>query len=401
MRKLWTTRLRRHQKAQFKYLQLVFNDHFVLALIILAGALLYGYSQLIQQLTPQWWLRPAVAAGLTASLSLGQLAALVEPADATFLLPQTAPFGQFLLRARRYSLLLPGAVLGMAALAVMPLLVVLHIAAWSGTLTLVLALWAFKDADLWLQLLAHYRAFLPRWGRRGLLMGLAFVLLTAGLWWHPAIAMLGAVALNLALRWTVGNHFAPATLDWLGLVAAEDKRMGRLYRFYNLFTDVPGLGGGVRRRKWLDVFLPLVARTPANTWAYLFLRGFLRRTEFLGLTVRLALIGAVVLALVEPVWLVALLALLFVYLVGFQLLPLALAYQEVVFTHLYPLPDAQRTHAFTQLARGVLLLLAGVLALGPLMRGHWLAAGVVLVAGGVAAVGLAQWYFPNRLARPA
>ncbi|WP_179395157.1 ABC transporter permease [Lacticaseibacillus absianus] len=401
MRELWTRRLRRHQKAQFRYLKLVFNDHFVLALIILAGTLMYGYSQTLQTLVVSWWLRPLVGLVLVALLALGQLATLVEPADATFLLPQTGAFAAAMLRARRYSLLLPGAVLALAALAVMPLLRVLGVPAGSGTLTLIVALWAFKDTDEWLQLLGHYQRILPRWATRGLLLVLAWGAVTVGLWVHPALAMLVALAADLALRWRLSSRFAPATLDWLSVVAAEEKRMGRLYRFYNLFTDVPGLAGGVRRRKWLDVLLPLAPKRAGQPWANLFLRGFLRRTEFLGLYLRLAVIGTVVIALVQPLWLAALLAALFVYLVGFQLLPLALAYGEVVFTHLWPLPDQARVRAFIALTRGLLLVLAVGLSVGALLRGRWLVAGVVLGVGIAFGLAFAQWYLPRRLAKAA
>ena len=39
---LWRTRLRQHVQEQQKYLLLVFNDHFVLVLLILFGGALYA-----------------------------------------------------------------------------------------------------------------------------------------------------------------------------------------------------------------------------------------------------------------------------------------------------------------------------------------------------------------------
>ena len=41
---LWRARLRQHVQAQQKYLRLVFNDHFVLILLILFGGALYVYA---------------------------------------------------------------------------------------------------------------------------------------------------------------------------------------------------------------------------------------------------------------------------------------------------------------------------------------------------------------------
>ncbi|WP_461226389.1 ABC transporter permease [Lacticaseibacillus suihuaensis] len=399
MGELWRGRLRRHQKTQFKYLQFVFNDHFVLVLVILAGALLYGYSQLVKTLAVTWWLRPLLALILSGLLSLGSLASLAQAADATFLLPQTGAFAKLLLKARHYSLLLPLAVLALAAVATAPMLQVLGLEPLVGAGLLALALWAFKDVDLWLQLLRFYPAFLPRWANRWLLLAIAFVASCAGLWLHPVITAAVALILDLALRWQIGDHFEATGLNWLSLIGFEERRQGRLYRFYNLFTNVPGLGGGVRRRRYLDGLLRLVPKTHAHTWGFLYLRGFLRRTEFSGLVVRLWVIGAVVLTLAKPLWLVALLAALFVYLVGFQLLPLAKASDDIVFTHLYPVSQAAKTAAFGHLTLGVLLLLAVGQSLGLLALGRWAAAGVALGVGAALAFAFAVWYVPLRLSK--
>jgi ABC-2 type transport system permease protein len=128
-------------------------------------------------------------------------------------------------------------------------------------------------------------------------------------------------------------------------------------------------------------------------------RGFLRRTEFIGLYVRLVVIGAVVIALVDQWWLAALLAALFTYMIGFQLLPLYQVHDEIVFTYLYPLAVTQKPQAFKRLLGVLLLLAAGGLACGALISGHWLVAGSALVAGIIVAIAVAWWYLPTRLAK--
>lgn len=399
MRGLWHDRLARHQKEQFKYLQLVFNDHFVLIMIILFGGLLYGYSRLVRQLAPSWWLPVVIAVVLTGCGLLGRLATLAEEADATFLLPQTTAFSRYLFKARRYSFVLPGTLLVLATLACYPLLGVMHRGAWPAALTLGLAVLLFKDADLWLQLLSLYPHRAPRWVSRWLLALGEFVAIMAGVWLHPAVTMIVALAIDLLLRWRISDWFTPASLDWLRLIKVEDDRMGRLYRFYNLFTDVPGLQGSVRRRKYLDFLTHFVTRSHAHTWAYLYLRGLLRRTEYSGLVVRLAVIGAVVLALVQPWWLVLLLTVGLSYIVGFQLLPFYFVYDELVFTRLYPLPAESRLRSFSHLVLAVLLLVAVVLAIGPLVMGAWVNAGVTLLSGVAMAIVFSRLYVPYRIQR--
>ncbi|WP_279403917.1 ABC transporter permease [Secundilactobacillus kimchicus] len=47
---LFNTRLKRHLKEMFKYLRLVFNDHFVFALLIMLGGLGLAYSNALKTL---------------------------------------------------------------------------------------------------------------------------------------------------------------------------------------------------------------------------------------------------------------------------------------------------------------------------------------------------------------
>ncbi|WP_407892935.1 ABC transporter permease [Lacticaseibacillus sp. N501-2] len=395
MKHLWQTRLKQHSQAQFKYLKLVFNDHFVLVLIIMLGALLYGYSQLVKTMTASWWLPGALALGFTALLGIGRLASLVQKADATFLLPKTTEFPQYLAKARRYSLALPLVVLTFATIAVIPMLKVLGLAVWDA-LALGAALWAFKDADLWLQVLTFYQGA-PTWAKRRHLFGVVLVALGLGFYVHPAIALIAALVVALGLRWQLGVWLDPAHLDWLNLVQAEAKRMGQIYRFYNLFTDVPGLQGTVKRRKYLDGIAKTVFKKQKNTWAWLLIRSFLRRTEFLGLYLRLVVIGALCLAFVSQWWLALALSALFVYLIGFQLLPMYQVHDDIVFSYLYPLPQTQKPNAFKALVVKLLLMAAVINALGALAGGHWLTALAAIVGGLVVAVGFAGWYLPLRL----
>ncbi len=397
MKILWKNRLRRHSQAQFKYLKLVFNDHFVLVLIILLGAVLYAYAQVARTLTNTWWLPMVLAVVFAALLSLGRLASLAEKADATFLLPQTGQFAAYLFKARRYSLALPLAVLSLATLAAVPLLKVLGFQPLSAGLVLGVALWAFKDCDLWLQLLAFYPGTMPHWLRRAWFLVIALVALGAGFYFQPVITLIIALVCDLGLRWRLSEWLNPAHLAWQPLIAAEARRMGRVYRFYNLFTDVPGLQGTVRRRKYLDGVAHLVPRGHRRTWRWLFIRSFLRRTEFIGLYFRLAVIGAVIVALTSQWWLAALFAALFVYLIGFQLLPMYQVHTDIVFAYLYPLPATQKPQAFTQLLTALLGVAAIIIGLGAVVVGHWLPALAAIITGIVVMMAMTVWYLPLRL----
>ena len=47
MNKIWNQRLSQYQQKLLKYLRYVFNDHFVIALFFVFGAVCYGYFNFI------------------------------------------------------------------------------------------------------------------------------------------------------------------------------------------------------------------------------------------------------------------------------------------------------------------------------------------------------------------
>jgi len=396
MLELWKSRVRTHQQQQAKYLRLVFNDHFVLVLIILFGAGLYAYSQFVRQMTSvPWWLVPGLALILTIAATFGRLATLTEAADQVFLLPQAKNFLKYLFRARRYSLGLPTVVLLLLSGASWPLLAKLH-EGWPALVTLAIGLLVFKDADLWVQLLTLYRVKVARGFNRLTLFAFVFVAVLLGLYLHPAVTMLAALALDGLLRWRLADWFAKAPLDYDGMIQSESDRMGRIYRFYNLFTDVPGLNGQVKRRKYLDWLTAFVSKKPANTWRFIYLRGFLRGTEYSGLYIRLTLIGAIILALIQQWWLALLLAIVFIYLVGFQLLPFYYQYDEIIFTHLFPVGQGQKQHSFQRLVAVLLSVQTVIFTVAALLVGQWVTAGAILLVGLVFVVAFTAWYLPLR-----
>ena len=101
-------RRQRHQKKMMKYMRYVLNDHFVLVCLFLAGGLAFYYSNLLNQLSPDFpWSLPIVGIIWWVILPLGKLAILVEPADMAFLLPKEKEMGGYLSRGLRHSLAWP------------------------------------------------------------------------------------------------------------------------------------------------------------------------------------------------------------------------------------------------------------------------------------------------------
>ena len=108
MLKLWNERLRRHQLNQFKYLRLIFNDNFVLAFIVLIGALGFWYSNLLGTISGPIILgKPIVIVLLFLAVQVGGIATLLEDPDSTFLLVKEKEFYKYFKAAKNYSVFVP------------------------------------------------------------------------------------------------------------------------------------------------------------------------------------------------------------------------------------------------------------------------------------------------------
>lgn len=399
MQALWQKRVQKHIQEQVKYLRLVFNDHFVIAIIFLLGALGYTYANAVKGLDPQaWWLKPVLSLVLLAAVSFGRLATLLKEADSVFLLPKESGLVTYLKSARLYSSWLPLIAMAFVTLLVAPLLLITKtVPAWHIAVALI-TLVIIKDRRFSIQLRQWYQADETQ-VTKGLSLILDLAIIASQLYqWLNLVGVLVALGLAYYQRQQLARVQKTQLFDWLAAVGAEDSRMGRIYRLYNLFTDVPGLSSQVKRRRYLDGLLKPITAKPANTYLYLYARGFLRGTEFSGLYIRLVVLGGIILCFSHIWWLSLALGLLLIYLVGFQLLPFYNQYDQIIFTHLYPVPTTKRIQAFSQLMRTLLLLQALLFSVILLVTlGMTIQVGLSVLALFVLVIGFVQFYLPKRL----
>lgn len=399
MQALWQKRVQKHIQEQVKYLRLVFNDHFVIAIIFLLGALGYTYANAVKGLDPRaWWLKPVLSLVLLAAVSFGRLATLLKEADSVFLLPKESGLVTYLKSARLYSSWLPLIAMAFVTLLVAPLLLITKtVPAWHIAVALI-TLVIIKDRRFSIQLRQWYQADETQ-ATKGLSLILDLAIIASQLYqWLNLVGVLVALGLAYYQRQQLVHVQKTQLFDWLAAVGAEDSRMGRIYRLYNLFTDVPGLSSQVKRRRYLDGLLKLITAKPANTYLYLYARGFLRGTEFSGLYIRLVVLGGIILCFSHIWWLSLALGLLLIYLVGFQLLPFYNQYDQIIFTHLYPVSTTKRIQAFSQLMRTLLLLQALLFSVILLVTlGMTIQVGLSVLALFVLVIGFVQFYLPKRL----
>ena len=359
MKELFATRLKQHQKQMMRYLRYVFNAHFVLACTFLLGGVGLYYSDFVKTLPANFLPgKVVILIVLVGLLHVGTFVSLTKPADQVFLLPKEVQMQDFLNRAFRYSLWFPFAVLVLGAGFLMPLYVVSTQQSYWAFFPLVLLLWSLKVAFLYLR---RYQLAQNPWLASRcypLWLVTSGAMLAVALWFSPWLGLIGSVLLALVYRELLLKR-VKQPLAWDKMIATENRRLQRIYRFINLFTDVPQIATSVKRRKYLDGILALIPKDQGHSYLYLFSHRLLRGSDFGGLYARLLVLGSLLLYFVAERWFSIGLGCLFLYLIGFQLAPLYNQFQYMVMTQLYPLPQKQKARALQQLIVG-LLLFAGL-----------------------------------------
>ena len=299
MDKIFQKRRHSYYAQQLKYLRYVFNDHFVLFIVIAAGALGVGYARFLQHSSLNFLEKLLVVMILSVlGLFVGHLATFLEEADSVFLLAKEDEVVRQLRQMLPQSLILPGFV---------------------SLLLIGIAAPALKF--FWPIYLIWF-----------------FVLL--------------AVKVGLYV-YQLRQFLSAGSLDWFSVIHYEENRQARLLKIYALFTNVKGLVTGSKRRKYLDFLLP---KKVGGSYGYLYSRTFLRTGDYLGLTLRLAFL-ALIGSLVIPNFTMAILfATLMNYLLIFQLLALREAYQYQPLLRIYPTDENEKRSSLQQLILKIMLI---------------------------------------------
>lgn len=400
MNDLWRQRQRAYRRLLLKYSRYVLNDHFVIALLFILGGFSLGYAQLVQNLTPEnaaWWVWPVSGIWLWGWLYVGSITTLLKPPDPIFWLPQEKASGQYIQRAFWWSLW-RNCGLQIIGLGIISPLVVrgLGMNSWDllalgltqlllkGTLTLLEYRILTKKRNVQL---ATKQEYLVLFGTQ---ISCLILALRVTCWGGLALA-----ALCLGVVGITTYRLEDYGIDWQLALAKENSRMARLYRFFNLFTNVPAVQGSIKRRKLWDKLLP---QAKGNPYLYCYYRTLVRNPNLSGTYFRLVGVGVLVVLLIPGVWVRGAVAMLCLYLVMNQMLGLASVHRNNLFQYVWPLQPLQQRKALQKVMRYLLggvtiLLVVGV----EIVTKNWLLSGGMLVILSCENAVLTGFYLPQKM----
>src|SRR5699024_92147 len=359
MNNLWKKRLNLYLKRMIKYYRYVFNDHFVIALLFLLGGISYTYSNFIKSLNVDLsypWAKPVVIIVLLVMLQFGKVGTLIDEPDKVFLLPQEKGMREYLMKAQKRAWVSNSVIQIVVWIVLLPFIyygVHLHLV---ESIILLLSQVALKVDQV---NLFFIRAFEAKYqaGKYSLILNyvVPLIVYTLGLYASIYLALGITVGLILYLKSLPKNKI----IQWNYLIDVEKLRLMRKYSFFNLFTDVPQVKKKAKRRKYLDWLIPKFK----NVYGYLFIRAIIRNSEYSGLYIRLTVIEFIVLLFIPKFWLSLVIGMLFIYLIGFQMLPLYKYFDDNVFVHLYPLETNSKGKEFKSILLALLIINALISAI--------------------------------------
>ncbi|GAB4073917.1 ABC transporter permease EcsB [Barrientosiimonas marina] len=376
-------RLASHVKELSRYLRYIFNGHIAFAMLFFVSAGAYYYRQWLEEL-PEGF-PTALIIGVTFGLlvSHSPVRTLVKEPDLVFLIAAEHRMGPYFRDAIIYSFVVQLYVIFLAGAMFGPL----YFAsfpdragdAYLGTLFVMLILKAGNlIANWWMLKIREPELRLTDQIIRVLLNVAVFYCLVQGamLW-----AGITTVLFALIFLYDLTISRKRAGVVWDMLVEKDRSRMQTFYRVANMFTDVPHLKNQVKRRQWLVSLVSRVPLVQSRTFDYLYRISFVRSGDYLGIYVRLIIIGGLIIYFVPNMWMKLLFALLFVYMSSFQLMTLYHQHRTNMWLDLYPVSLAVRQDSFLKLLFQLTGIQTVLFTLLFLLMQEW-GSMVIILAGG-------------------
>ncbi|HDR7771345.1 MULTISPECIES: ABC transporter permease EcsB [Bacillus cereus group] len=396
---LWKERFRYFLQEVRTYSKYVFNDHLKFIFVFIIGAGAYYYQQWLQTLTPSFPTALVMAVLLGLILTAGSIQTLLKEADLVYLLPVEEKLKPYFTKAFLFTFMIQLYIIAIVAAALAPLYFQQMKQTGAGYIWIVIA---FIIVKAWNLFVAWEKSFLTDqniqradWFIRFILNALFVYFLVE----RTSVMFIAGIILLMVLYLAILHQMVKGKpLNWEYLISEEGKKMMLLYRIANMFVDVPALKERVARRKWLDFILSMIGEK--RTYLYLYTRTFLRSGNYFGLYVRLLALGGVILYFIPFLYGRFIVSLIFLYLIGYQLLTLWKHHRMKIWLDLYPVGGEEKKKDFLTLLNAILIIGSVVFTIiFALATKDFMMTGILLVVSIVFSIGFVYQYGAKRIER--
>ncbi|MDH2883552.1 ABC transporter permease [Bacillus cytotoxicus] len=352
---LWKERFRHFLKEVRTYSKYVFNDHLKFIFVFIIGAGAFYYQKWLETLTPSF--ETAIVMGIVLGfvLTVGSIQTLLKEADLVYLLPVEEKLKTYFTKAFFFTFMMHLYVIAIVAAALAPLYFQ-QMKQTGGTYIWIVAILLLVKA--WNLFVTWEKSFLTDQNMQRADWFIRFICNSLFVYFlieHISLISVGIVLAVMAIYLLkIHQMVKRKPMNWEYLIAEEGKKMMLLYRIANMFVDVPALKERVARRKWLDFVLSIIGEK--RTYLYLYTRTFLRSGNYFGLYIRLLAIGGILLYFIPFLYGRFIVSIVFLYLIGYQLLSLWKHHRLKIWLDLYPVGIEEKKRDFLSLLRMILCI---------------------------------------------
>jgi len=344
---IWDDRLKEFYIEIVKYFSLIAMG-VLYSFIIFGSIFLYYYIKFLQWLPPYFPTEMLASFVITYTFLKTSVRTFVKKADVIFLMPAETALSSYFKKSMFYSAFIDAIKLIIMLLIISPLIKqgeffnAVSIITISGLILLNIRLtWIEQWMTTKRQKLIHKVI-------RFLTFYTIIYFMFTGMW-----TISGTLLIVNSLLWFYVFSNKGSGIDWDFLINQEEKSQLKIYKFINMYIDVPHLKHSFKRRKLLDWSIKkVITHKQPSTYTYLFSHLFIRYNEFYYLYARLTLIG-VGISYFFPAygWVVAFPLL---FLTGYQLLPLQYSINDS--SRIYPISTKTLKHSFQRLLMSLLIV---------------------------------------------
>ncbi|MET1247281.1 ABC transporter permease [Sporolactobacillus sp. STCC-11] len=402
MSRLWSKRCRENFQMQLRYWNLIGRNSglmfFVYAMILVGG---FYYKKWLDTLPLNFPGVLVISIVLALACAHAPIRTFFQRADLVFLLPAEAELGDYFRKSKRYSFWMQSADLLVLWIICAPLYFQstgLRTGMFFSGFAALLAVKAWAINCSWRE--QFIEDTLPlRFLRTTLSFCFIYFVLS-----RQNLIVIGACAVIMVLVavFLFRRQAADALMRWSRILESDERQAMQFLRFANLFTDVPRLKRRTRARRLLSSLFPVRRFEKKTVFAQIFIKTFIRSDEYLGMYMRLTVIGALLAYFLNIGYFSVFIVVSVVYLTGLQLLPIWNHPFPQALAGLYPLAEQLKRDPFVQLATRLLIGQSFVLSLAAGFGTRSYTAFLIFICAG-SAVGLffSKSYIKRRIQRAA
>ncbi|MDQ0232303.1 ABC transporter permease [Metabacillus malikii] len=368
---IWKTRLNHHINETRSYLKYMLNDHLLFVFIFLAAGGAVAYSGWLKTVPSDFPAIHLMALTFALIVASSNVRTLVKEADIVFLIPMEHKLKAYFKKAFIYSFITQCFVLVVLIIVFSPLYFAVTPANGGDLLICLLFILLIK---YWNLRMSWKMEFYSESSTRLVDLFVRFVVSLCTIFFAFSDEYMYSIVLIVVMflyEVYFSKQVRARAMKWDQLIKKEDARKQSFYKIANLFTDVPKLKKRAKRRQYLDWLLKQVKYNQENIFDYLFIRAFLRSGDYSGIVMRLTIIGAVVLYVINNELIGnSLVVILLSFLTGIQIMSLYKHYDLIELPSLYPKAESRKLSSFLQIIYKVLLGQLFVYLIVILLKGH-------------------------------